>query len=106
MMSDGSVIRLPTEKPNTAQAAISSHSSRKLMTTSSAAAWLRNDNADASRWFSRSITVENRTRPTTAIAVNRAIATAALERPMTGSRNQMNDEADLREQHQREGNRH
>ena len=48
-ISDGSVIRLPTEKPKTAQAAISSISLRELMMTASATAWLRNDSADASR---------------------------------------------------------
>ena len=32
---------------------------------------------DASRWFIRSITKENSTRPTTAIAVNSATAIAA-----------------------------
>ena len=48
-ISDGSVIRLPTEKPNSAQAAISSTSLRELMMTSSATAWLTNEIADASR---------------------------------------------------------
>jgi hypothetical protein len=80
------VIRLPTEKPNTAQAAINSHSLRTLMRISSAAAWLTKDSADARRWLSRSITVENRTRPATAMAVSTATATAALARPITGSR--------------------
>ena len=40
------------------------------MTTQSAAAWLRNDSAEASRWLRRSITIENSTRPITAIAVS------------------------------------
>jgi hypothetical protein len=67
---DGSVIRLPTENPNSAQAPISNNSSRELMTIASAMAGLTNEIADASRWLSRSITVENSTRPATATAVS------------------------------------
>ena len=89
MISDGSVIRFPTENPNSAQAAINSTSLRELMMTSSATAWLTNEIADASRWLSRSITVENNTRPTTAIAVNNATAIAARSRPIKGSRNEI-----------------
>ena len=59
------------------------------MMTTSATAWLTNEIADASRWFSRSITVENSTRPTTAIAVSSATAIAARSRPITESRNEI-----------------
>ena len=59
------------------------------MMIASATAWLANEIADASRWLSRSITVENSTRPTTAIAVNSATAIAACSRPITGSRNEI-----------------
>ena len=51
---------------------------RALMMITSASAWLTNEIAEASRWLSRSITIENSTRPTTAIAVNSATAVAAL----------------------------
>ena len=78
------------------------------MMTASATAWLTNEIAEASRWLSRSITVENSTRPTTAIAVSNATAIAARSRPISEieERDQVNDEADLREQHQRERDRH
>ena len=59
------------------------------MTTSSATAWLTNESDDASRWFIRSITNENSTRPTTAIAVSNATAIAARSRPITESRNEI-----------------
>src|SRR2546429_607580 len=75
--------------PHTAQAAISATSSRTWMTMASATAWLTNDSAEASRWFMRSITKENSTRPTTAIAVSSATAIAARSRPITPSRNVM-----------------
>ena len=48
-ISVGSVITLPTDRPNSAQAAIRSISLRELMMIVSASAWLRNDSAEASR---------------------------------------------------------
>src|SRR3954465_15510535 len=60
-----------------------------LMMIASATAWLTNEIEDASRWFMRSITNENSTRPTTAIAVSNATATAARSRPITESRNEI-----------------
>ena len=78
------------------------------MMISSATAWLTKESADASRWFSRSITKENSTRPNTAIAVNSATAIAACSPADHGieERDQVDDEADLREQHQRERRRY
>ena len=66
---------------------MSSVSLRELMRIKSATAWLANEIAEASRWLSRSITVENNTRPAIAIAVSSATAVAACWRPITGSRN-------------------
>ena len=66
-------------------------------------AWLTNDSDDASRWLSRSITKENSTRPTTAIAVSTRDRDRGALAPdhRIQKRDQVNDEADLREQHQR-----
>src|SRR3984957_14033043 len=85
MISGGSVMRLPTEKPNTAQAANRTGALSVWLMATSAAAWLISDVAVTSRGLSRSTTMPRQNRPSTAMDVVSATANPAPGRPTFGS---------------------
>src|SRR5947209_1862950 len=87
MIRGGSVIRLPMENPNTAQA-----TKRKAVLlvqpiTQKASAWVAIETAAVLRGSSRSTTTPRQSRPVNDIAVVTATASPASDRPIVGSSN-------------------
>ena len=87
MISGGKVMRLPTEKPNTPQAASTTGTLSVCRMVRSAAAWLTREAAVTSRGSNRSTTMPRPRRPTIAMNVMTETANPALARPIFGSSN-------------------
>ena len=86
MTSDGSVIRLPADRPNTMHAAMSAVVSVVHAITSSAAAWLASDHAVNRRMSRRAANAPSPKRPMIAEIVSAATENPAWARPIVGSR--------------------
>src|SRR3954454_4339287 len=87
MIKGGSVMRLPMENPNTAQAMKSNAVSLVQAMTQNAAAWAAIDTAAVVRGSRRSTTTPRQSRPVNDIAVVSATARPASGRLIAGSSN-------------------
>jgi len=86
MIVAGNVMRLPADRPNSMQTAISARGSLVAVSASSAAAWLATDHAANRRMSNRAAKAPNAKRPVIAVTVSAATAKPACARPSAGSR--------------------